>query len=229
MEEASNNLEYEKAALFRDRIHLIEALDDRGTPDEHVQPEVFAVDPTEALVKLRDILQSPNQVRIIEGIDIANLSGQEAVGSLVKFIIDVEGLAVMQRLLEGVVIDEETLALPFIAAVGPGGHHLGTAHTLARYRSEFYMPIVSDRQNYDKWREDGSRDAARRAHDVAGQLLAAYEPPPLDPATDRAMICGGPAMLEDTSAMLDARGFEVGNHHTGKLGDYVIERAFVEK
>ncbi|HOH63869.1 MAG: excinuclease ABC subunit UvrC [Sedimentisphaerales bacterium] len=86
MEEASNNLEYEKAALFRDRIHLIEALDDRGTPDEHVQPEVFAVDPTEALVKLRDILQSPNQVRIIEGIDIANLSGQEAVGSLVKFI-----------------------------------------------------------------------------------------------------------------------------------------------
>lgn len=47
---------------------------------------MFAVDPTEALVKLRDILQSPNQVRIIEGIDIANLSGQEAVGSLVKFI-----------------------------------------------------------------------------------------------------------------------------------------------
>ena len=35
--------------------------------------------------------------------------------------------------------------------------------------------------------------------------------------------------LEDTSAMLDARGFVVGNHHTGKLGDYVIERAFVEK
>ncbi len=109
------------------------------------------------------------------------------VCSLEKFIIDVEGLAVMQRLLEGVVIDEETLALPFIAAVGPGGHHLGTAHTLARYRSEFYMPIVSDRQNYDKWREDGSRDAARRAHDVAGQLLAAYEPPPLDAAVAEAL------------------------------------------
>ena len=93
----------------------------------------------------------------------------------------------MERLLEGVVIDEETLALPFIAEVGPGGHHLGTAHTLARYRSEFYMPIVSDRQNYDKWREDGGRDAARRAHDVAGQLLAAYEPPPLDAAVAEAL------------------------------------------
>ncbi len=109
------------------------------------------------------------------------------VCSLEKFIIDVEGLAVMQRLLDGIVIDEETLALPFIAEVGPGGHHLGTAHTLARYRSEFYMPIVSDRQNYDKWREDGSHDAARRAHTVAGQLLAAYEPPPLDPAVAEAL------------------------------------------
>jgi excinuclease ABC subunit C len=86
MEEASKHFEYEKAGMFRDRIRLIESLDDRGTPDEHVQPEVFAADPTEALVKLRDILQTPDQVRIIEGIDIANIRGAEAVGSLVKFI-----------------------------------------------------------------------------------------------------------------------------------------------
>jgi excinuclease ABC subunit C len=86
MEEASHNLQYEKAAEFRDRIRLIESLDKRGTPDEHVQPEAFASDPTEALVKLREILQIPDQVRIIEGIDIANISGKESVGSLVKFI-----------------------------------------------------------------------------------------------------------------------------------------------
>jgi excinuclease ABC subunit C len=86
MEEASKNLEFERAALFRDRIRLIEGLAARGTPDEDVQPEVFAADPTEALVKLRDVLELPNQVRIIEGIDIANISGAEAVGSLVKFI-----------------------------------------------------------------------------------------------------------------------------------------------
>jgi excinuclease ABC subunit C len=86
MAAASKSFEYEKAAIFRDRIRLIESLNDRGTPEEHVQPEVFAEDPAEALVKLRDILQTPNQVRIIEGIDIANISGAEAVGSLVKFI-----------------------------------------------------------------------------------------------------------------------------------------------
>jgi ferredoxin--NADP+ reductase len=63
----------------------------------------------------------------------------------------------------------------------------------------------------------------------SGKLFADIDQPPLDPATDRAMICGSPAMLEDTAAMLNARGFEVGNHYSGRLGDYVIERAFVEK
>jgi len=86
MTEAAADLNYEKAAMYRDRIRLIERLDRRGIPEEDVQPEVFAGDPTEALVKLRDILQVAEPVRIIEGIDVANISGAEAVGSLVKFI-----------------------------------------------------------------------------------------------------------------------------------------------
>ena len=86
MDEASQAFEYEKAAMFRDRIRLIERLDNRGTPDENVQPEVFAADPTEALIKLKTILKTTEPVRIIEGIDIANIAGAEAVGSLVKFI-----------------------------------------------------------------------------------------------------------------------------------------------
>ena len=86
MDEASAKLEYENAAMFRDRIRLIEALDRRGTPDQNVQPEVFAGDPTEALVQLRELLETSESVRIIEGIDVANIAGAEAVGSLVKFI-----------------------------------------------------------------------------------------------------------------------------------------------
>jgi excinuclease ABC subunit C len=86
MAEAAENLQYEKAAMFRDRIRLIERLDRRGLPDEDIQPEVFAADPTEALLQLRQILQSSQPVRIIEGIDVANIAGTEAVGSLVKFI-----------------------------------------------------------------------------------------------------------------------------------------------
>ncbi len=86
MAEAAEALEYEKATMYRDRIRLIERLDRRGTPDENVQPEVFAADPTEALEQLRKLLQAPQPVRIIEGIDVANIAGAESVGSLVKFI-----------------------------------------------------------------------------------------------------------------------------------------------
>ena len=86
MAEAAEAFAYEKAAMFRDRIRLIERLDRRGTPDEDVQPEVFAADPAGALEKLQNLLQSAQPVRIIEGIDVACIAGAEAVGSLVKFI-----------------------------------------------------------------------------------------------------------------------------------------------
>lgn len=86
MAEAAESLEYEKAAMFRDRIRLIERLDRRGRPDENIQPEVFASDPAEALVQLQNLLQTPQAVRIIEGIDAANIAGSDSVGSLVKFI-----------------------------------------------------------------------------------------------------------------------------------------------
>jgi excinuclease ABC subunit C len=86
MEEEAAAFDYEKAVMFRDRIRLIERLDRRGSPDENIQPEVFAAEPTEALVQLQQILKSNQPVRIIEGIDVANIAGAESVGSLVKFI-----------------------------------------------------------------------------------------------------------------------------------------------
>jgi len=86
MAEAAESLKYEKAAMLRDRIRLIERLDRRGSPDEDIQPEVFAAEPTAALEELQKILQRSEPVRIIEGIDVANIAGAESVGSLVKFI-----------------------------------------------------------------------------------------------------------------------------------------------
>ncbi len=86
MEIAAGQLDYETAATCRDRIRLIERLDRRGDVDTNVQPEVFAADPAEALEKLRKILDSDEPIRIIEGFDIAHISGEETVGALVKFI-----------------------------------------------------------------------------------------------------------------------------------------------
>ena len=61
-----------------------------------------------------------------------------------------------------------------------------------------------------------------------GKLCSDLGLPPLDPEQDRAMLCGSPAMLKELSHMLDASGFKV-SPHIGTPGDYVIERAFVEK
>ena len=61
----------------------------------------------------------------------------------------------------------------------------------------------------------------------SGKLFSDLGVPPLDPATDRVMLCGSPAMLRDLKQMLEVRGFKEGN--TTKPGDFVIERAFVEQ
>ncbi len=61
-----------------------------------------------------------------------------------------------------------------------------------------------------------------------GRLCRDLALPPLDPAADRVMVCGSPAMLADTRALLDAHGFAI-SPHIGEPGDYVIERAFVER
>nr|WP_298376696.1 ferredoxin--NADP reductase [uncultured Halomonas sp.] len=65
-------------------------------------------------------------------------------------------------------------------------------------------------------------------HIESGKLFEDTGIPALDPRQDRAMICGSPAMLVDTSALLDSLGFKI-SPRMGEPGDYVIERAFVEK
>lgn len=86
MEEASKGLRFEKAARLRDEIHLLERLDERGELEEDVQPEVFYVDPKKGLVGLQKVLKLPEMPKVIEGVDIAHLGGNETVASLVQFI-----------------------------------------------------------------------------------------------------------------------------------------------
>lgn len=103
------------------------------------------------------------------------------VCSYEKLMIDVEGLAMMQHLMAGTEVSDETLALDMIREVGPGGHHFGTGHTLARYEREFYRPILSDRDNVGVWEERGRLDTAQRANRLWKELLEQYERPAIDP------------------------------------------------
>jgi excinuclease ABC subunit C len=83
---ASAKLEFEKAARLRDEIRLLETLDQRGDLEENVQPEVFLVDPKKGLSGLEKVLGLKQPPRVIEGVDIAHLHGNETVASLVQFI-----------------------------------------------------------------------------------------------------------------------------------------------
>jgi ferredoxin--NADP+ reductase len=96
--------------------------------------------------------------------------------------------------------------------------------------NEFFGELVQGRFIYYP---TVTREAFRnqgRITDLIAQdkLTADIGLPPLSPATDRIMICGSPAMLADTRELLDARGFEI-SPSQGTPGDYVIERAFVER
>ncbi|MGN6134187.1 MAG: excinuclease ABC subunit UvrC [Aureliella sp.] len=86
MQAAAKNREYEKAAKLRDEIQMLERLDERGKLDTHVQPQVFYIDPKKGLAGLKKVLRLAEAPRVIEGVDIAHLGGNETVASLVQFI-----------------------------------------------------------------------------------------------------------------------------------------------
>ena len=86
MDEAGKALDFERAAALRDELRALEALQKRGLVDEHMQPEVFFVDPAEGLMRLAEVLGARSAMRTIEGIDIAHLAGGETCGAMVSFI-----------------------------------------------------------------------------------------------------------------------------------------------
>ena len=103
------------------------------------------------------------------------------VASFEKVIIDVEMLQNLTCLFSKPKVNTEELALDTIGAVPPGGHFFGTEHTMQRYESAFYQPLLSDWQNNESWVEAGAKDATQRATDLWQQAIHSFEPPPIDP------------------------------------------------
>ena len=66
--------------------------------------------------------------------------------------------------------------------VGVGGHFFGCDHTLSRYKTAFYEPILSDWQNNENWEASGSLSATERATAIWQNVLETFEAPPLDEA-----------------------------------------------
>jgi trimethylamine--corrinoid protein Co-methyltransferase len=104
-----------------------------------------------------------------------------------KFVLDCDQLIVLQRLVGGLEVSEDALAVPAIEAVGPGGHFLGSPHTLRYYDTAFFIPESASSETYEQWRESGALEAPERARDIAKRRLGQYQPPDLDPAIEGAI------------------------------------------
>jgi trimethylamine---corrinoid protein Co-methyltransferase len=99
-----------------------------------------------------------------------------------KFIIDIELLRMLRVEFTPLEINEESLAFGAHEEVGHGGHFLGAAHTMERFRDCFYRPLLSSTANYERWLKLGGKDTTARAGEICAKTLAEYQPPPLDDA-----------------------------------------------
>ncbi|WP_419904450.1 trimethylamine methyltransferase family protein [Kiloniella sp.] len=97
-----------------------------------------------------------------------------------KFILDVEIIQNMVEFLKPIKFDTDELGLEAIKSVPTGGHFFGADHTMERYETAFYKPMLSDWQNYESWEAAGSKDALERATELWQQALKDYEEPVMD-------------------------------------------------
>ena len=106
------------------------------------------------------------------------------IASPEKFVMDCEILQMIQRYMEPDITatGPEEIALDAIREVGPSGHFFGIQHTQDRYEKAFYQPFISDWRNYEAWELAGSVWTAERAHRMFKEIVAGFEPPPMDPS-----------------------------------------------
>jgi trimethylamine--corrinoid protein Co-methyltransferase len=94
----------------------------------------------------------------------------------------------LYKLAQGPDFSDLDEAMAAVREVGPGGHYLGTGHTLQHFQSAFFMPQLLDNSNFEQWQAEGGADTNTRALRKARELLAEYEQPQLDSAVDEALL-----------------------------------------
>ncbi|WP_151082481.1 trimethylamine methyltransferase family protein [Nocardioides cynanchi] len=99
-----------------------------------------------------------------------------------KFVVDVEILQMLQVEFTPLEIDEDSMAFGAHEEVGHGGHFLGAMHTMERFRTCFYRPLLSSSENFERWSRNGGQDAAERAGHIYRTRLQEFVPPALDDA-----------------------------------------------
>ena len=103
-----------------------------------------------------------------------------------KLVIDDTICGMAERLVRGIDVNDETLALEAIRRVGAGGHFLADKHTIEWFKKELFIPSeLVDRQDLKLWKEQGSKDTFKRAKEVAQKIIRDHKPEPLPPDIEK--------------------------------------------
>jgi trimethylamine--corrinoid protein Co-methyltransferase len=102
-----------------------------------------------------------------------------------KFVIDSELLGMIHRWAQGIDFSDEAFAMDALEEVPVGGHFLGAQHTMRHFRTAFHRPQLFDYEAYETWSDKGGEDTYTLANRRWKTLLAAYQPPALDPVLDQ--------------------------------------------
>lgn len=96
-----------------------------------------------------------------------------------QLLIDQEIVRMIRRVLQGIPVNKETIALDVIRKVGPAGNYLSERHTLKYMRQELSTSKLINRRMRDHWVNEGAKDMAERAREMAIDILENYKPIPL--------------------------------------------------
>lgn len=135
-------------------------------------------------------------------------AGLTASFEAVAFFDEVIGM--VRRIMQGIPVTPETLALDVISQVGPGGEFLTHEHTFKHFKADWF-PGLMDRQSHSGWTQAGSSSMSDRTHQRVGQLLRTHQPPALAESTIARMA----AIIRHAEARIGSFAGQVAPEHPG--------------
>jgi trimethylamine--corrinoid protein Co-methyltransferase len=130
-------------------------------------------------------------------VSVGTMGPGEIGVSMEKIVLDNDLVGSIKRVMQGIEVTEETLAVDIISEVGIGGSYLIHPHTRKWFRKEQYFPSLFDRRKHEDWKRRGSKDAVMRAKERLEEILRDHWPEPLDGDTRK--------RIEDHIKMVEKR------------------------
>jgi len=129
-----------------------------------------------AEVMMNALMSGLSGVNLIH--DCGYLAGG-SVGSMEMAVICNEVVGMVSRIVRGIIVDDESLAVEVIKNVGPGGHFLSQKHTLKFVEREIYIPTIFDRRPEEIWKKAGEKSIREVAKERVKEILKEHYPEPL--------------------------------------------------